>query len=237
MSFFYGLLASYKPIAALFPGVNQYLSIASNSSIVLGGGADFEIDCWVKATPNGALQVVLWKGGGADATVEYALRLNTLASVVTFLMGNGTAVSSSLGSASFTPGNWTYIYAWYDSAITKTNVSVNDGAANSASFSGTPLAGSLALTIGGFASTQPFNGPIDGVSLWKRKRTAAERTWAYNLGHGRRFADMDSAYKTSMVARWELDEASGSRFDSQGSNTLTANGTGGVGSTTGIVGS
>lgn len=39
----------------------------------------------------------------------------------------------------------------------------------------------------------------------------------------------------NLVSYWKMDEASGNRADSHGSNTLTVNGTGGVGSAAGII--
>lgn len=43
------------------------------------------------------------------------------------------------------------------------------------------------------------------------------------------------ALKDSLISLWELDESSGTRVDAHGSNDLTQNGTGGVGSGTGVI--
>ena len=49
-------------------------------------------------------------------------------------------------------------------------------------------------------------------------------------------AALDASIRSKLTSYWKLDEASGTRADSIGSNNLTANGTGGVGSTTGKLG-
>lgn len=49
-------------------------------------------------------------------------------------------------------------------------------------------------------------------------------------------AALDASILSKLTSYWKLDEASGTRADSIGSTSLTANGTGGVPSTTGILG-
>jgi len=55
--------------------------------------------------------------------------------------------------------------------------------------------------------------------------TSDEMTSLYNTGRGKAYADLTADEKVGLVSYWNLDETSGTRYDSHGSNTLTDNNT------------
>lgn len=59
-----------------------------------------------------------------------------------------------------------------------------------------------------------MDGRIANVGVWRRILTAAEITDLYNSGAGKTYAQITAAEKASLVSYWNLDEASGTRFDS-----------------------
>lgn len=89
-----------------------------------------------------------------------------------------------------------------------------------------------------FARTTTVQGParefrlgrssdfdIGPTAAWNRALTSAEITALYNSGTPRYYPDLTTAEKVDIVSFWNLDEESGSRADSHGSNTLTDNNT------------
>lgn len=72
------------------------------------------------------------------------------------------------------------------------------------------------------------------TAVWSRVLTAQEQTDLLALGNGLRYADLPAGLTTGLVSWWELDEVSGVRYDSHGSNDLTDNNT--VGSATAVAG-
>lgn len=128
----------------------------------------------------------------------------------------------------------------------------------------TPDNNSLSIGRPGDLNDQYFSGTIDAVSLYSRALPVSEILSDYQAGNielqtrvgntanaddgtweawkpvtGETQVDsMDTPITNvmdSLISYWKMDEASGTRYDSLGRNNLTANGTGGVGSTTGII--
>lgn len=86
--------------------------------------------------------------------------------------------------------------------------------------------------IGGTYSTASrfFDGIVDEVGIWSKVLSSSEITDLYNSGNGLPYYDPtdvknDSTLSTSLVSYWELEETSGTRVDSHGSNDLSDNNT------------
>lgn len=77
------------------------------------------------------------------------------------------------------------------------------------------------MRIGNSLSDEFMQGAIDNAGLWGRVLTSAEITYLYNSGAGRVYADLDASMKTNLVSWWGFNEASGTRYDSHGTNHLT----------------
>jgi Concanavalin A-like lectin/glucanases superfamily len=171
-------------------GSSQRLSRASNASLQ-AGDIDFTIATWFR-TPNAVLNgAAIVAKGIFDGNLEYAL-----------LVGNGTtnffrfALGFQYAQTLFHPltlANSTYYFciAWLDAANNTVNVQVNDGTVASEAQTVTPVVNTDAFTIG--ARSEPaahLTGQGDQLSFWKRVLTAAERTWLYNSGNGRSYAEV-----------------------------------------------
>ena len=84
----------------------------------------------------------------------------------------------------------------------------------------------LGLIVGAWAgSATCHNGMMGSVSYWSRVLTSDERAALFAAGNGLRYADLPAGLLTGLVSWWELDEVSGVRYDSHGSNDLTDNNT------------
>lgn len=146
-----------------------------------------------------------------------------------FFDGGGNTVLST--------GVWYYIVFAYSTAA-GIQVWINNVIDIDTTDSYTPRTDAALTEIGrdAFNASRYFDGLIDELSVWSRVVTSAERAELYNAGEGLDFDLWDVAYDLtdSLLSYWELEEASGTRVDSHGTNDLTDNNS--VGSTTGIVG-
>jgi len=144
--------------------------------------------------------------------------------------GEAYATTSMAGMAA----GWFFIVAGYNSATGKSFVSVNDGAVSVSAGTSTGVSTDanfqLGRVSGGGAGTVYFDDAMGRIGLWNSVLAASEITSLYNSGLGKSYADLTAAEKVGLVSYWNLDEASGNRADSHGSNTLTDNNT--VGSAT-----
>lgn len=156
-------------------------------------------------------------------------------------------ITNSAGSASkiykFLPASIStlthYVVTWdgttlslYENGSLKTPVKDSDG---SVTQTDTSRVFTLGSTISGSAT---LDGTMDEVAIWSKALTSTEVTALYNSGAGLPYIDAsdvaNSYLDTNNVSFWELEETSGTRTDSKGSNDLTDNNT--VLSGTGIQG-
>jgi hypothetical protein len=211
---------------------SQYLSIADNASLSTGD-IDFTVAGWVyldslPATNNFFGTVTRWHTSGSPVHREYALITYDISGTVRFHFfvrnaadsDNASVVANTLGTPA--TGTWYFIVAWHDSVADTLNISVNDGVVDSQAHTGGVVDSAADFNIGAYTTSNYHSGRIDQVGLWKRVLTAAERTALYNSGNGAAYPDLTAALKTNLISYWELDEASGTRNDSHGTNHLTA---------------
>ena len=87
---------------------------------------------------------------------------------------------------------WIFIVAWHDSSANTINIKVNNGTANSASYSSGVNDDTSPFVLGATNTGAGFmDGRIDQVGVWKRVLTADEQTFLYNNGNGRAYAGLD----------------------------------------------
>ena len=84
--------------------------------------------------------------------------------------------------------------------------------------------------IGNSSRGAAYDGLVGRGGVWSRVLSAGDITSIFNAGKGKTYAELTTAEKVGLVSYWDLDEASGNRADSHGSNTLTDDNT--VGSAT-----
>lgn len=221
-------------LAAQFVRANiENFSITDNASLSTGD-IDFTGCGWYYFDDVSTSQslFIKWTFGQREYELVYDSGLTRFAFGMS---SNGTSTSVFRNSASFNPvpaGVWIFVVWWHDSVANTVNIQVNNGSIDSTSYSGGTVDRTSSVILGADAGQD--GGGMDGrqvaVGFWKRVLTTAEKTFLYRDGDGVRYRDIGltgdgSALKTSLEAWWDLQEESGSRADSHGSNTLTDNNT------------
>lgn len=214
--------------AAQFTAANsEYLSLADNDSVSTGD-IDFTWAGWVYLDAKAANQAFISKW--ATNENEYLIQYQAAEDRFLFYVSNdGTSdvslAADTLGAVS--TATWYFIVAWHDASANTTNIQVNNGTADSAAHATGVRSGAGALEFGRLTEG-PANyvaGRLDGWGFWKRTLTANERAQLYNSGTGRRYQQLPSDLLTSLISYWDLEEQTGTRNDSHGTNHLTDNAT------------
>lgn len=206
--------------ANYFASLNQSHQLASNASLQ-AGNIDITVACWVQLYSKGAVRCFICKGNiTAAASTEYSLEYNSATDRFTFLISDGTTVTTvadnTLGSPNI--GQWYLVFGIYDSVADLAWCYTNTGAGTSAAqATGIQAAANIFRLGSDSTNTRPMDGIIDSAGYWKRALSAADRATLYNNGYGLAFIDLSSALKTSLVSWWDLD---GNARDSFGTNTL-----------------
>lgn len=166
---------------------SQSLSIASNSSLVMGG-VSWEMTCWLKFNSRpgaGFFPGIIGKWGAGS--LEYLLFYNGTTSRMTGLASSDGVTQVQVDHASIATGQWYFLDLYFDLPNQLLNFRVDNApATGTASVALTDtFAGTSAFVQGSTAFGAPFlDGVIDGANLWKRLLTAGERTQLYNAGAG-----------------------------------------------------
>lgn len=203
---------------------NEYLSKTSPSGLARKKG--WTLSAWYYPTTNFTNRTVVARDN-ASTQREYWL-VHTGSAAVTFYYWNDADALQSLVCPAATLNSWNHIL-----------IDINeDGTAYAYLNNGTPTTDPLAgdftdnkgapFTIGARSnSSYHFDGLIDLVGIWSRSLTSDERTELYNLGASIKnpFTDNGEGFREGLVSYWKLDEQSGTREDSVGSNDLTDNNT------------
>jgi hypothetical protein len=172
-------------------------SHVDNADLSLGSDTPFTFMIWVYANsePLFSGQALISKSPAVEFSnsCEYSLWFSNSSASLIFGVGNG----SSVGSVAATPGfgvmagNWYQLLAWHDPDTDTVNIQFNNGSVTSAAWSGGTLNGTEGLTIGVDPRwANALIGRIDNLAFWKRVLTPEERTWLYNSGASRSYADL-----------------------------------------------
>lgn len=179
--------------AAFARASSEYLSISDNAALSMGD-IDFTIVAWVYLTDLTTSQIFVQKGSASDVNQrEYSLLYNVASNRFRFLAGNSTTSgyinADNLGAPSGT--TWYFLVGEHDATNNTLTISVNNGTANSASYTGGSFNSASAMTVGAMSDgTYSVNGRIDEVAIYKRLLTADEIEWLYNSGSGRSYTDV-----------------------------------------------
>jgi hypothetical protein len=206
-------------------------SIAHNSSLNLNSKS-WSFGFWVTPFYKGSDCMVLAKSGGND-TREFQFQINIGSSLgITFQLNifqSGTyasrvehsIVSTSVAS-SLNEGEKVFVYMGYNYSEQKSFISINGGTKvySSSTISNT-YAGTNSLKFGYFETGTLQNiMSIDEVGFWNRDLSQTEISKLYNSGDGVGYSQLTSDEKTNLVSWWSMDETSGNRADSHGTNTI-----------------
>ena len=160
----------------------------TSESLLQTGNVDFAVAAWVWLESKGAeARTLLAKRDSGSG--EFTIVHETVSDRFWFYNVDeiDSVKATSFGSPAL--NTWYFLVAWQDTTAGTWNISVNDGAVDSAIISA-PVVDSSTFRIGGqYPGTSWWmDGRIAYVGFWKRTLTAAERTWLYNSGSGRDYA-------------------------------------------------
>jgi hypothetical protein len=178
--------------ANLEQGTTDLFTRADNASLS-AAGTDFTWCAWVNFESKPVtLAGIISKAGGSAAVMEYDVRWDAASDRFMLYVGGGigyeNVVANNFGAPALS--TWYFVVAWVDTVGNTLNIQVNNGTADSASFSDTIPDTTVQLQIGG-AGVGPlytWDGLIDQVGFWKRVLTSDERAFLYNAGAGRSYA-------------------------------------------------
>jgi hypothetical protein len=218
----------------LVPASSEVLSIADGSDTGLTFGAnDWFINVWVKFDDLSANRPIVtkWASGAGNAGLYFFYRVAGTA--IRANLYDSTGVIATLDfSETIVTGEWYNIQLWHDDSAEFLFGRINGGITQRNGYSGqTPNDPAVPFEIGGNASAgEYFSGDIDEVSFWTRNPTPREQDWLYNYGRARSYTDITTGITNStlggkVVAAWEMNEASGVRYDYLGTENLTDNNT------------
>lgn len=217
----------------------EFLSHADNTDLSTGN-IDFTVKCWVYLDSKAQDRYIAVKGDWSNSVgQEYRLFYQQTSDNFRFTVdavGDGTGATGSVEST-LTPstGVWYFIVAWHDATNNIIGIQVNNGTADTVSYSGGVFDGTEPFVIGAKngAGVSSFSGRIDEFGFWKKVLSTQEKTDLHNQGVGNTIVavvptfdlDTDGTLREALSAYWKLDEASGTRLDIWREAHLTDNNT------------
>lgn len=194
-------------------------SPAPNATAIVGNGADLLGEYLFKASPtlqDDSFTVGGWcrpdNNAQLSAIISHFNDTGNQRSWVLFGINNELSIPagernrfrfslSSTGSDDFSKsaedmsaisnGQFYFVVGWYDGSDNSVNIQVDNGAVNTNSSGPSSLhASTHRLELGNIEPFQILDGVIDQVFYYNRVLTQAERTFLYNDGNGRSFAEL-----------------------------------------------
>ena len=209
-------------VANLLAANSEYLSSADPSLDLTG---DFTYAIWYKQQPpDAALNMLMGNDpagsrgimcgiDGGDQLLDYwYITEGANYNHITYSIGEG--VYSHV---------WRLAWFWREGSTMYCTKNTDDaGKASGAIVGSVPYTGEFWI---GRAQTGYGNIQTGPIGVWSRALTAQERADVFAQGNSIRYADLPASLLTGLVSYWHLDEVSGVRYDSHGSNDLTDNNT------------
>jgi hypothetical protein len=184
-------------------GNAELFTIADNTDLSTGD-IDFSVAAWVNLESKATTQAIMARGDNGN-NPEYVLQYEAGSDRFRFYVCSGAGfanvtivTANNLGAVS--TSTWYYVVAWHDSVGNTINIQVNDGTADTAAYSAGSYDSALWFGLGceGFGPAT-FDGLMDEAAFWKKCLSAGERTFLYNSGNGRSYADIVAEGATTVV--------------------------------------
>lgn len=215
--------------AAQFNGTNT-ISVPNVSQNGLNPRTgDFAVSTWVNVDSISSIQGIVGKGAISN-DAGWNISVSTSGYIyVKFSDGTSTAIYSSTTTGTLlTVGQYYHVVCNFD-RDGNAQLYVNAVSDNSVNISGrsNDVNDSSDYTIGGrSASTNKLNGRVDQTMFINRLLAPDEIVDLFNNGKGLKYSQLPDSIKNdaNLVSYWDLDEKSGTRNDSHGTNHLTDNG-------------
>ncbi len=175
-----------------FNGANQRFILADNADVSIGD-IDLTIAVWVYLDAKGGDKTIFAKDDEGGVGREYDLLFDNGEDRFVFqVSGNGSSMTrvkaDNLGSPSL--ATWYFIVVRHSASGNVIGIQVNNGTENTAAHTTGIINGTAPFLIGcgmvTAATWKYWDGRIEGLGIWKRALTAAERTY---LSAGREYSD------------------------------------------------
>jgi hypothetical protein len=220
-------LAGPSGVVANFVAANsEYLSRANASAANLRFGDSFSFSLWFNPTGHAESQMLVAKD--YDVTRGYAVYYDTNQKIQFQLSATGGGLNTGVVSSNTAVDNaWNFVVVEYNSSTDDASITLNGVTTTTAQGAATDES-AAEFDIGREAYPGfPFyaTAQIARVGAWSSVLGTTLRNSLFNLGAGKSYASLTDAEKVGLVSYWNLDEVSGNRADSHGSNTLTDNNT------------
>ena len=217
-------------------GNSEYLQ---NSDKRLMFGGDITIAGWVKFTSNPGGNFyscwAQWEAGDSAILMGYRGSDDTF--TVNVKTSGDTSNFLAIPDSNFGLNVWHFFVFRYTESTKLAELRLNETHFDSITLPSSRYATtSSPLTFGKTGSGGGHaNEHLDNISVWNRPLEDSEIAQIYNNGYGLAYPfKMKTGLITQLISHWKLDEVSGNRIDSHGSNNLTDNNT--VGFATGKLG-
>jgi hypothetical protein len=199
----------------------QFLNCPSTTELETGD-VDMSLAGWAYMESQPGHSTILSKDSASHG--EYILRWDTSAGrFKLFVYG-----AASFGSAAdvtdtnvISTATWYFVVVWHDATANTINIQVNNGTPVSTSHSAGIYDNDSAFKLGnqGSDGNNKWDGRLDQWGVWKKVLTSDERTWLYNSGAGRSYADIVAEGSTLDTFRPSATASAGS-WTAQPSGTL-----------------
>ena len=216
---------------------NQYLTIANNSTLQTGH-TNWWISFWVNGTQtqtnNWCRVISRVNGWQAAANTEFYIGGYNFSSAynINLYISDGTTLVNNAYQY-FTKDVWNHIFCWYNPSTKRGYMmSPNGNIAPTGVLPNNMQTGNYSFDVGNPPVTCDYS--LDSVAFGKSSTNLGDgsagslaktiRDYLYNSGSGRIYSSLSSQQKTDwgLVSWWDLNESTGTRKDSHGSNNLTA---------------
>lgn len=166
---------------------NNRLTHVDNADLSIGD-IDFTFTLWFNLTATTVGGFIAKYGTAGNR--EYLISQNG-GTLYFAASADGTAVTTLDNGGGITTGTWYFVVYYYDATGNTLNMEVNNAAPVSLAHSGGCFDGTATFMLGNeLSALQAMAGSLDEVSFWKRLLTTDEKTWLYNGGNGRSYAEI-----------------------------------------------
>lgn len=175
---------------------SQYFTLADNTDLSFGDEAlTIVAFAQLESKPGASDLSIIQKTSGGSG--EYFLQYRNSDSVDRFAFvvygatgfgSEGKVLAETIGSPALdTPY---FVVCWHDPTNNVVGIQVNDGTANTTAHSAGIFDGNGAFQLSGVEFGNYFDGLLWKVAIWRRVLTTEEKTWLYNSGTGRSYAEI-----------------------------------------------
>ena len=208
----------------------QYLQINDNATIS-AGDTNFTFAGWVYMGRKDKNMSIVAKGDSGAAN-EFNLRYTLGSDRFEFWVHNGSALTSIFANNFGSPSinTWYYVVAWHDATNNQLGIQINNGTANTSSYSGAVQDNTSRFLVGTWQDTpdQEWEGRIDELGFWRKVLSAQEKADLYNNGAGNTYTSSGGGSNATLsytgTSSGSHDLTTGPfSMSSAGSYTLTSN--------------